>query len=178
MSSSDAIAEGRPGHGSGTAAAELVGAAAALAERVASASVERWADAAAAGSAAAARVEADALAAENRDAYASAVSVLAEPEDNLDVGLALGRTLLVLRRIGTLAADVAELCETVAEHGEPDLAPDAACGAVFASSAARVAAHLVTINLITRPDDETPADAVADAERAAEAAEAAVAFGR
>src|SRR6185503_14214784 len=108
MSESQPIAEGRAGHGAGTAAAELVAVAAALAERVGRGSPGRWPEEANIVTRAAAhRLHALELIAENRDAYASAVGVLAHPEDTLDVTVALGRTLLVLRQIGTLAADVA-----------------------------------------------------------------------
>ena len=173
-SSSDAIAEGLAGYGAGTAAAELVAIAAALAERVARGSPGRWPEEADIVTRAAAhRLHAMELVAENRDAYASAVGVLEHPDDNLDVTVALGRTLLVLRRIGTLAADVAELCVAAAHQSDPDLVADAVCATFYASSAARACAHLVSINLTTRRDDETLEAAMADADRAESAAVAA-----
>src|SRR4051794_3944670 len=126
MSESDAIAEGRAGYGAGTAAAEMVAIAAALAERVARGSPGRWPEEAdIVHRAAAHRLHALDLVAENRDAYASAVGVLEHPGDNLDLTVALGRTLLVLRQIGTLAADVAELSVAAAHGSDPDLVADA-----------------------------------------------------
>ena len=179
MASNDAIALGEPGHGSGSVAAQTAAAAAALAERVARGSGDAWPEHhAAATQAGSLRLAAESLVQENTAAYATAVEILAEPEDNLTLGVALGRTLLVLGAIASTAADIAELCAHAAEAGDPDLRADAAGGALLAAAAAATAAHLVTINLTTRADDAAQARVDGDAERAAGAAERAVAASR
>ena len=86
------------------------------------------------------------------------------------VSNALARAAEIPLEIAGQAAAIAELASRVAERGNANLRSDAAAGAVFAAAAARVAAHLVTVNLREAPGDERVA--LAD-QRAAEAVRAA-----
>src|SRR5437764_423545 len=70
----------------------------------------------------------------------------------------LGRTLARAAdaplAIGETACDVALLAAQVADRGDEELRPEAATAALLAQAAARVAAHLVEINLASAPDDD------------------------
>ena len=122
------------------------------------------------------RMRALPLADEDAAAYADVLRVLRAQKDNapeqrdFELGEALSRAAELPLLIAQTAADVAELADTAAHHGNPNLRGDAAAAATLAASAARAAAHLVEINLSTAPDDpriQRAAGAVAAAEEAA-----------
>ena len=69
--------------------------------------------------------------------------------------------------IAEAAADVALLAAEVARAGRSELREDAAAAAMLAGGAARAAAHLVSINLASRPSDEAAARAAVAAATAA-----------
>jgi formiminotetrahydrofolate cyclodeaminase len=121
------------------------------------------------------------LASLDADVFAVALGALKEATERREVNEAgsdsrdfqLGRTLqqaaAVPLAIAEAAADVALLAAEVARSGESELREDAAAAAMLAEGAARAAAHLVSINLASRPGDETAARAAAAvAARAAE----------
>lgn len=91
------------------------------------------------------------------------------------LGDALALATEVPLAIAEVAADIAELGALVTEKGNPNVAGDAAAGAVLAESAARTAANLVAINLGTRDGDPRLAHARALAQTAAAAASRALA---
>ena len=73
-----------------------------------------------------------------------------EPEvRNTLIGETLSRAADVPLEIAECAASVAELAAEIAACGNPNLRGDAAAASILASSAARVAANLVEINLST-----------------------------
>lgn len=88
-----------------------------------------------------------------------------------ELGAALARAADVPLAIAEAAADVAELAALAAEHGKPDVRPDAGAAAALAEAAAAVAADLVRVNLGTLDGDEraTRASAAASAAAAARA---------
>ncbi len=88
---------------------------------------------------------------------------------------ALDRAAEVPLLIAEVAADVAALGALVTEKGNPNVAGDAATGAVLAEAAARAAANLVAINLGTTDGDPRLSRARTLAENAAEAARRALA---
>jgi methenyltetrahydrofolate cyclohydrolase len=146
--------------GGGSAAAVVVGIAAALVGMAARASSE-WNEAAGA------IVQADELrsrsaplAQADADAYADARETLRqrstlEPEsrdETIRKALAVAAEVPLL--IAATACDVTALAAHVAENGAGEIRGDAAAAAILAESAARAAANLVQINLATMPDDE------------------------
>ena len=68
------------------------------------------------------------------------------------------------------SADVAELAAEAGHRCNQAHHADVTVAAVMAESAARSAAHLVSINLLIRPDDGRAAEAEQQAERARQAA--------
>jgi formiminotetrahydrofolate cyclodeaminase len=98
------------------------------------------------------------LAAEDADAYAAAVTALAQPRDSESHDFLLGTTLRraadVPLQIAESAADVASLAASLADSAPPDQHADAVGAALLAEGATRAAAHLVEINLAARPGDE------------------------
>jgi len=146
--------------GGGSAAAVVVGIAAALVGMAARASSE-WNEAAGA------IVQADQLrsrsaplAQADADAYADARETLRrrstlEPETRDEtIRKALAQAAEVPLLIATIACDVTALATHVAENGAGEIRGDAAVAAVLAAAAARAAANLVQVNLATVPDDE------------------------
>jgi formiminotetrahydrofolate cyclodeaminase len=121
------------------------------------------------------------LAAENAEAFVAALRNLDEPRDpdpdrrNWQLGTSLAAAADVLLRIGEGCADVAELGADLARRGRSDLQPDAAGAAILAEAAARVCAHLVSVNLGATPSDPRVRRAETVAVAAAEAAARAVA---
>jgi formiminotetrahydrofolate cyclodeaminase len=78
-----------------------------------------------------------------------------EPEvRNTLIGETLSRAADVPLEIAECAASVSELAAEIAVCGNPNLRGDAAAAAILASSAARVAANLVEINLSTVEGDD------------------------
>jgi len=112
------------------------------------------------------------LAAADAEAYTTAAAQLGRRAgDDFALGRVLEDAADVLLEIADAAADVAELAALVADRCSPPLRPDAVAAAILAESSARVAAHLVEINLAVGAGDER----AARAGRAVEAAAAAVA---
>lgn len=122
----------------------------------------------------------NALAVADADVFAVAREALQEvaqrTEDTLPVSRSrdfrLGRTLAeaaaVPLAIAEAAADVALLAAEVARNShESELREDATSAAMLAEGASRAAAHLVTINLGSRPGDIAAARAAAAAASAA-----------
>jgi formiminotetrahydrofolate cyclodeaminase len=120
------------------------------------------------------------LAGENAEAYERALAALAAPvrPGSPPVGDALRRAAEPPLRIAAGAADVALLAAHAAEEGEPSLRPDAAAAAALADAAARIACHLVEINLTTSAEDERLLAAQGHARAAAEAAARALQLSR
>jgi len=153
------VAAGGPGAGAGAAAAAAAALAAAVVEIVARASGATWPESAAvAAQGAALRMRAGRLATDNADVFAAAQSALAvarlQTEKPGLLGRALERAAAVPLAVADVAADIATLAEHAARHSDPDRRADAAAAAVLAAGAARAAAHLVTVNLTSHPDDE------------------------
>ena len=93
-------------------------------------------------------------------AYEEVLTALRLPEElesvvrEAAVSNALARAAEIPLEIAGEAEAVAELASRVAERGNANLRSDAAAGAVVAAAAARVAAHLVAVNLREAPGDE------------------------
>lgn len=173
----DLLARRGPGPAVGSAAALVTATAAALVAKAARTSTAYWHEAdAAAAQAEALRARAAPLAQADAEAYERAVRHLDEPRDpsperrDFQLGRALDEAAVIPLRIAAAAADVAELAAATAEHGNPNLRPDAAGAAVLAEAAARAAAHLVAVNLAVGPADERVRDADAHVAAAAAAA--------
>jgi formiminotetrahydrofolate cyclodeaminase len=119
---------------------------------------------------------------ETAAAYADVLGLLAEPNEEAQerrdfrLGAAFARAAAVPLLIAEAASDVAELGLFVVERGDPERRPDAAAAVLLADAAARIAAHLVAVNLSAQSDDERAvrakraAEATADASRRALAA--------
>ena len=164
----------------GSAAAIVAAAAAAVVAKAA-----RRADDAGAGAQASALAERlNGLAALDADVFATALEALRQATERDDAGedgsasrdFQLGRTLeeaaSVPLAIAEAAADVALLAAEVARSApDSELAEDATAAAMLAGGAARAAAHLVSINLASRPADVTLARAAAAAAAASAGSE-------
>jgi formiminotetrahydrofolate cyclodeaminase len=168
--------------GSGAAAALTTGMAAALLQMVARRSAKDWAEGrAVAAQAETLRLRTMPLPQAVTIAYGDVLELLAEPDlaqaEGRDeaLGLALGRAADLPLKIAEIACDVAELGLLVAERCEPMLRPDAISAVLLAEGAAQVGAHLVSVNLATRPEDERAASATELAEAATRAARRALA---
>jgi len=119
------------------------------------------------------------LAALDADVFAAALTALRQATERgeLDAGASesrdfqLGRTLdeaaAAPFAIAEAAADVALLAAEVARAEGSELREDATCAALLAAGAARAAAHLVAINLASRPDVQAKARAALAAAAAA-----------
>lgn len=172
----DALADPEPAPGGGSAAAVATAMAAALLAMTARASRESWPDAAGvAAQAEALRARVAPLADATAAAYADVLALLAEPSPDAQerrdfrLGVALGQAAALPLRVAEAASDVAELGLLVVERGRADRRADAAAAVLLADAAARVAAHLVAVNLSAHPEDER----VLAARRAVEATGAA-----
>jgi formiminotetrahydrofolate cyclodeaminase len=168
--------------GSGAAAALTTGMAAALLQMVARRSAEEWAEGrAVAAQAETLRLRTMPLPQAVTIAYGDVLELLAEPDlaqaEGRDeaLGRALGRAADLPLKIAEIACDVAELGLLVAERCEPMLRPVAISAVLLAEGAAQVGAHLVSVNLATRPEDERAASATELAEAATRAARRALA---
>lgn len=180
----DLLEELAAGHsplpGAGAAAALAAASAAALVTMAARRSIGDWDEAAgAAAQSEALRIRAAGLAAQIESAYDRVLRLRAqtgEPDERRDEALrqALERAANAPLRLAEVACDVAELGLAVGERGDPALAPDVASAAVLAEGAARVAAHLVDVNLATPTADERVTRAVMLADAAGRAARRAV----
>jgi formiminotetrahydrofolate cyclodeaminase len=155
----DELAREAPVPGAGPAAALVVAAAAALAAMAARAARDSWADAAAAvAQAEALRARAVDLAAQDAAAVEGVLAARISdgvPSEARDfrLGEALGRAADAPLAIVEAACDAALLAAHAAERGGGDAGADAAAAAFLAAGAARAAAHLVEVNLASRPGD-------------------------
>jgi formiminotetrahydrofolate cyclodeaminase len=175
----DAIAEPRSRPGSGSAAALVVGLAAAISGSAARASPAEWRDAAGvAAQADSLGARARQLARENASAYEKARFALertrALPELRVaELPEVLSRSMDVLVRIGEAALDVAELSRAIATRASGDVRADAAAAAGLAAGAARAVESLVRANLLVTPEDDVVQQASRLAGSADDAARAA-----
>jgi formiminotetrahydrofolate cyclodeaminase len=172
----DRIAAETPAPGGGSVAAfvtEMAASLAAMAARFA----HDWDGAAGAlAQAETLRHRAAPLADENSIAYENVLTAMRMPEElepevrNALIGETLSRAADVPLQITDCAASVSELAAEIAERGNPNVRGDAAAASILASSAARVAANLVEINLATLEGEDRIERArafVRSAERAA-----------
>ena len=150
------LAGDAPAPASGSVAALVVAAAAALVAMVARRSPD-WADGPGiAAQAEMLRLRAVELVDSDAVALAEARALLAgdgSGDGDRALGGALGRAADIPLQIGQLAADVGALAAVAAEHGG-DSHADAAAAAALAAGAALAAAHLVEVNLGVVPGDE------------------------
>jgi methenyltetrahydrofolate cyclohydrolase len=170
----EAVAAPTPSPGGGSVAAIVVAFAASLVEKAGRLSGDEWPHAGGAvAQAEALRARVAPLAEADALAYAEAVAALRTSSTTL--GPALSRAAQVPLLIAEAAVDVAILAHLVAEEGDPAVRGDAVTAAILAEAGARVAAHLVEINLGALPEDERVLAARGLAAAAARAAEAALA---
>lgn len=155
------IAAETPAPASGSTAAVVAALAAALVAMSARFSHKVWPEAGGAvAQAEALGKRAAPLARLDAEAYGAVLDVrrrtktLPPAERDAALAVALARAADVPLAIAEVASDVAELAALVAERGNPNVAGDAAAGAVLAGAAARVAATLVAVNLATTEGDE------------------------
>jgi methenyltetrahydrofolate cyclohydrolase len=157
----DLFAGAERGPAAGSVAALVTAAAAALVAKVARMSASVWEDAeAAAAQAESLRARVTPLAQVDAEVYAAAVEQLTPtdgPESeqrDFQLGRALTAAADVPLRIADTAADVAELAALVAARGSPASRPDAVGAAMLAEASARIAAHLVEVNLAVGGEGE------------------------
>jgi formiminotetrahydrofolate cyclodeaminase len=171
-----------PSPAGGSAAAIVVALGAGVTAMCARNSRDRWADAGGAtAQAEALRARIEPLAQADAEAYEGALTAFRLPERlepevrNATIGVALERAAAIPFAIAEVGADVADLAATVAEQGNPDLRGDAVAAALLAEAGARVAAHLVRLNLAAGSDDVRVLRVSTIAEAAARAAQRALA---
>ena len=171
----DRIAEGPPPPGGGSVAA-LVGA---MAAGLVTMAARAHGELAVAAQSESLRARLTELAEEDAVALAQALEHLsgggggeARPEArDFSLGRALRRAADIPVAIAESAEDVALVAAELADRIEGPVKADAAAAAMLADAAARVAAHLVAVNLATVDGDERLARAQAAAEGAATAAQ-------
>lgn len=175
----DTIAAETPAPGGGSVAAFVTEMAASLAAMAARFAHDWDGAAGAVAQAETLRHRAAPLAAEDAVAYENVLTAMRMPEElesevrNTLIGETLSRAADIPLLIAETAADVAELASEIAVCGNPNLRGDAAAASLLASSAVRVAANLVEINLSTMEGEERVERArtlVASAEKAAKRA--------
>ncbi|MGH3041469.1 MAG: cyclodeaminase/cyclohydrolase family protein, partial [Gaiellaceae bacterium] len=155
----DKIAAETPAPGGGSAAAFVTEMAASLAAMTARFAHDWDGAAGAVAQAETLRHRAAPLAIEDAVAYENVLTAMRMPRDlepevrNTLIGETLSRAADAPLEIAETAADVAELAAEIAVCGNPNLRGDAAAASILASSAARVAANLVEINLATVEGD-------------------------
>jgi formiminotetrahydrofolate cyclodeaminase len=156
----DTIAAETPAPGGGSVAAFVTEMAASLAAMAARFAHDWDGAAGAVAQAEALRHRAAPLAVEDAVAYENVLTAMRMPKDlepevrNTLIGETLSRAADAPLRIAETAADVAELSAEIAECGNPNLRGDATAASILATSAARVAANLVEINLATMEGDD------------------------
>lgn len=178
----DTLAHDGPAPGGGTAAAVVVAMSAALVVMVARASKEQWSEAGGVvAQAEALRARVAPLAQIDAEVYAEALEVL-RTRDELDarhrdfeLSQALERAAEVPLQIAEAGCDLASLAALLVENGNPEVRADAAAASVLAAGGTRAAAKLVTVNLAAGPEDKRVHQAQKLVERAAEAADRALA---
>lgn len=141
-----------PGVGSVAALVTAIGAA--LAGKAARASEDGWGDAAGVvAQAESLRARAAPLAEKDADAYRAALEAMRGAGDD-GLADALDEAADVPLEIAAVAADVSALAALVAERGAESLHGESAGAAALAEAGARIAAHLVEVNLTSSPGDE------------------------
>lgn len=156
----DTIAAETPAPGGGSVAAFVTEMAASLAAMAARFAHDWDGAAGAVAQAETLRHRAAPLAVEDAVAYENVLTAMRMPKDlepevrNTLIGETLSRAADAPLRIAETAADVAELSAEIAECGNPNLRGDAVAASILATSAARVAANLVEINLATMEGDD------------------------
>ena len=129
----------------------MVAAAAALVEKSANLSRKRWDGAAAALERAhALRVKSFELIEEDSQAFLAFVHAVRSGKGVED---ARARTIDVPLVMTQAAAEVAELAVQLANHGNPNLRPDAVVAATLAAAAAESGLTLIAVNVADAPDD-------------------------
>jgi methenyltetrahydrofolate cyclohydrolase len=156
----DTIAAETPAPGGGSVAAFVTEMAASLAAMAARFAHDWDGAAGAVAQAETLRHRAAPLAAEDAVAYENVLTAMRMPKDlesevrNTLIGETLSRAADIPLLIAETANDVAELACEIAVQGNPNLRGDAAAASLLASSAVRVAANLVEINLSTVEGEE------------------------
>jgi len=178
----DELAEDRETPGGGSALALTLAAAAAIVEMCARISAPSWADAAgAAAQAEGLRAVAAALVEEDARVYAemlatrAAAGMLSPDQRDVEVGRAFAAAAEPPLAIARAAADVADLADAVAAHGDERVQVDAAVAANLAAAAARGCLSLVAVNLTATAGDPRVVEATQLADSAARAAARALA---
>ena len=179
----DEIAGPSPAPGAGAVAGVVIAMAAGLIASAARRSAEWEEGKGVSAQAQALRSRVERLAEANEDAYLEALALIEGASEDGGRDAAIGKALDTAAElplaIAECAYDVALLGAEAANHACRGGAEDAAAAAILAEAAARSAAGLVAVNLISRPDDERVvqaqrlADAATDAARRAVAASAA-----
>lgn len=176
------IAGPTPAPGAGAVSGVVVAMAAGLIASAARRSTD-WEDGkGVAAQAQALRSRVERLAEANEEAYLDALALIEDAREDGGRDAAIGKALDTAAElplaIAECAFDVALLGAEAAEHAVRGGAEDACAAAALAEAAARAAAGLVAVNLISRPGDERVeharrlADAATDAARRAVAASA------
>jgi formiminotetrahydrofolate cyclodeaminase len=169
----DELASQDPAPAGGSAAAAVVAMAAALVEMGARRS-PGWDDAAGvAAQARSIRLRTEPLLQADADAYAASLEALAAvdatpgPGRDEAIADALAGAADVALQIAQAGTDATYLAELVADRGEPSGRDDAQAAAILAEAGTRVAAALVTANLVTAEGDERESAAASCARSAA-----------
>jgi formiminotetrahydrofolate cyclodeaminase len=178
----DSLVEDGPAPGGGATAALVVAMSAGLVAMVARESKGYWDEAGGViGQAEAFRARIAPLAQANAEAYAEALGALRKREEleeryrDQQLRGALERSAEIPMQIAEAGCDLADLAAQLVEHGNPEVRADAAVAAVLAEGGTRAAAKLVAINLVAAGGDGRVRQAKAFVERAAEAAQRALA---
>ena len=149
----DELVQQGDGPRAGAVAGGLIATAAAMTQSAARRSLELWGEAAGASAQASAlRRRSLALARDDVLAFTAARAALGGADD-VRTGALLDRAAALPAEIAAAGADATALAALVARHGDPDMRADVVAAATLAAAAARVAAHLVAVNLATLPAD-------------------------
>lgn len=178
----DSLAENGPAPGGGATAALVVAMSAGLVAMVARESQGYWDETGGViGQAETFRARMAPLAQSNAEAYEEALDALRRREEleeryrDQQLRDALERAAEIPMQIAEAGCDLADLAAQLVERGNPEVRADAAVAAVLAEAGTRAAAKLVAINLVAAGGDGRAAQAEAFVERAAEAAQRALA---
>lgn len=148
----EGLASKEPAPAGGSASAALVAIAAALLEKVALLSVQRWSGAEAAHRRAhELRLRAEELIEHDKHAYLDYIAAIRSHQGLED---AQSRTIDVPLEVVRAAVDVVNLAHELSRHGNPNLRPDAATAAITAHAAISAAAMMVQVNVGLNVRDE------------------------
>ena len=149
------LSASEPAPGGGSAAAVAIALAASLVAKVARRSGDTWPESAGvAAQAIELQERCPTLARDDADAWQEALIALGDGRGDHQLAGVLDRAADLPLAIAETGADVAGLARLAAERGEGHLRGEAVAAAVLAHAGVRAAAHLVTINLATRADDD------------------------